>query len=130
RAENVAESLLAWAPGGVDLIVDTVGQGTLLDALKMTKRGGAITPIGTLIKDEPMVDAKAAEAAGVRFIPTMSNRSRAGDQLRTIVKLFGEGAFKAPAIEVLPLEEAGEAHRRVQAGHVRGKILLKVADLG
>jgi hypothetical protein len=37
--------------------------------------------------------------------------------------------LRPPAIEVLSLAEAGEAHRRVREGHVRGKIVLKVADL-
>jgi NADPH:quinone reductase-like Zn-dependent oxidoreductase len=129
RSENILAALRAWAPDGVDLIVDTVGQGTLPDGIEMVKRGGAIAPIGTLIKDEPQFDAAVADARGVRIIPTMSNRSRAGAQLRTIVDLFGHGRFRAPAIEVLPLEQAGEAHRRVKDGHVRGKILLKVADL-
>ena len=31
--------------------------------------------------------------------------------------------------EVLALEKAGEAQQRVKDGHVRGKLLLKVADL-
>lgn len=129
RSENVLNSLRGWAPAGVDLIIDTVGQGTLADGIEMVKPGGAIAPIGTLITDEPQFDAGAAERRGIRIIPTMSNRARAGAQLRTIVDLFGHGRFRAPAIEVLPLEEAGAAHRRVQDGHVRGKLLLEVADI-
>jgi NADPH:quinone reductase-like Zn-dependent oxidoreductase len=129
RSEDVEKAILAWSPGGVDLIVDTVGQGTLLNAVKMTKRGGKITPIGTLIADEPMVDATEAAEHGVAFIPTMSNRTRAGDQLRLIVDLYNKGELKPPQIEVLELSQAGEAHRRVKDGHVRGKIVLHVADL-
>jgi len=128
RSENVLNAVREWAPGGVDLIVDTVGQGTLPDGLQMVKHGGAITPIGTLIKDEPQFSPAEADRRGVRVIPTMSNRMRAGAQLRTITDLFGQGKLRAPSIEVLPLEQAGEAHRRVKDGHVRGKILLKVAD--
>jgi NADPH:quinone reductase-like Zn-dependent oxidoreductase len=129
RLGKVRETVLAWAPDGVDLIVDTVGQGTLLDGPLMTRPGGLIAPIGTLIVDEPMPDAEAAAARNVRIVHTMSNRDRAGDQLRTIVDLCNRRVFMPPAIEVLPLEQAGEAQRRVKDGHVRGKILLKVADL-
>jgi NADPH:quinone reductase-like Zn-dependent oxidoreductase len=129
RSENVLDAILAWAPGGVDLIVDTVGQGTLPDAIKMTRPGGVIAPIGTLIQNEPMADPVEAEKKGVRLIYTMSNRAQAGNQLRTIVDLYNQGVFKAPHLTELPLEEAGEAHRRVKDGHVRGKIVLKVADL-
>jgi NADPH:quinone reductase-like Zn-dependent oxidoreductase len=120
--------VLGWAPGGVDLIMDTVGQGTLLNGVAMTKPGGMIAPIGTLIQDEPQFDRAAAEARGVRIVPTMSNHLRAGGQLRTIVGLFNQGVFRAPELTILPLEQAGEAQSRVKDGHVRGKILLRVAD--
>lgn len=129
RQGKVRETVLAWAPEGVDLLIDTVGQGTLLDGPLMTRPGGLITPIGTLIVDEPMPDPDTAAARNVRIVHTMSNRTRAGDQLRTIVDLYNKGVFKPPAIEVLSLEQAGEAQRRVKDGHVRGKILLKVAGL-
>ncbi len=129
RSQNVEKEVLAWAPGGVDLIVDTVGQGTLLNAVNMTKRGGKITPIGTLIVDEPMVDKDEAAKHGVQFIPTMSNRTRAGKQLRLIVDLYNDGTLKPPHIEVMKLEQAAEAQTRVKDGHVRGKIVLHAADL-
>jgi NADPH:quinone reductase-like Zn-dependent oxidoreductase len=129
RVGNVRDTLLAWAPEGVDLIVDTVGQGTLVDGVAMTKPGGIIAPIGTLIANEPQCDAAEAARRNVRVVHTMSNRTRAGDQLRTIVNLYNQGALRSPAIEILPLEQAGEAQRRIKDGHVRGKLLLEVANL-
>ncbi len=129
RSENVLAAVLDWAPGGVDLVMDTVGQGTLPDGVEMTRPGGLIAPIGTLIPGEPQFDTAKAEARGVRIIPTMSNHLRAGRQLRATVDLFNRGVFRAPQIDIMPLEAAGEAQRRVKDGHVRGKILLRVADL-
>ncbi len=129
RTGKVLDGVLAWAPEGVDLIVDTVGQGTLLDGVAMTKPGGLIAPIGTLIPDEPGFDPAVAAGRNVRIVPTMSNHTRAGGQLRTIVDLYNQGVFRAPAIEVLPLEQAGKGQRKVKDGHVRGKILLHVADI-
>jgi len=129
RANDVADAVLGWAPEGVDLIVDTVGQGTLKDGIRMVKAGGKIATIGTLIKDEPAWDMDQAQQKNVEIIKTMSAYNRAGETLRTIVKLYNEGHFQPPAIEVLPLAEAAEAHRRIQGGHVRGKLLLKVSEL-
>ncbi len=129
RLGKTKETVLAWAPDGVDLLVDTVGQGTILDGIGMVRRGGRITPIGTLIKDEPWWNMEEAKARDVQVIYTMSNRQQAGDQLRTIVDHYNKGIFRAPALTELPLAEAGEAHRRVKDGHVRGKIVLKIADL-
>jgi hypothetical protein len=47
-----------------------------------------------------------------KFIPQQEIRARSDD-----------------LYEVLPLQRAGKAHDRVQDGHVRGKILLKIANM-
>ncbi len=126
RKENVPAALRDWAPGGVDLVVDSVGQGTLIDVLPAMKRGGIICPIGTLIANEPRIDGAAAEAAGVAVILTISSFSNQPRQLRALVDALATGRISAPDMTILPLAEAGEAHRRIQQGHVRGKILLEI----
>jgi NADPH:quinone reductase len=90
------------------------------------KRGGIVCPIGTLIADEPTYDVELATAAGVTVIPTISNFANQPRQLRALVDAVAAGTLRVPAIEVLPLSEAGQAHRLIQAGHVRGKIVLEV----
>ncbi|MBK7252284.1 MAG: NADP-dependent oxidoreductase [Gammaproteobacteria bacterium] len=127
RSQDVVAVVQTWAPEGVDLIVDTVGQGTLLQGVELVKPGGTIAPIGTLIATEPQPDAARAAVRGVRIVPTMSNFERQGRQLRALVDALARGQIREPAIEVLPLARAAEAQRRVQAGHVRGKLLLDVA---
>ena len=126
RKVNVPTAIRDWAPEGVDLAVDTVGQGTLIDVLPAMKRGGVICPIGTLIPDEPHIDTAAAQAAGVTVIPTISTFAHQPRQLRALVDALATGRISAPATIIFPLVEAGEAHRRVQQGHVRGKILLEI----
>ena len=126
RKGNVPAALRDWRPEGIDLIVDTVGQGTLIDALAAMKRGGIICPIGTLIANEPRIDGAAAEAAGVAVILTISSFSNQPRQLRALVDALATGRISAPDMTILPLAEAGEAHRRIQQGHVRGKILLEI----
>lgn len=126
RAGNVVDAIRAWAPEGVDLIVDTVGQGTFVDTIETVRRGGIICPIGTLIAGEAPYDAARAEAAGVSVIPTISDFGSQRRQLAGLVDALADGRIRAPDYTVMPLTEAGEAQRLVQAGHVRGKILLAV----
>ncbi|AZI38121.1 NADP-dependent oxidoreductase [Caenibius tardaugens NBRC 16725] len=126
REGNVADAVHAWAPEGVDLVVDTVGQGTLVDAVEFTRRGGVITPIATLIADEIHVDPARADTLGVRVVPTMASYLNQPRQLRALVAALVGGKITAPAITVMPLAQAGDAHRQVQDGHVRGKIVLDV----
>ncbi|NLT31296.1 MAG: NADP-dependent oxidoreductase [Propionibacterium sp.] len=126
RSEDVAAAVLAWAPDGVDLVIDAVGQGTLPDAVRMTRDGGCVAPIGTLIADEPGYDEADAARRGVRVHPTMSNYERSGQHLNTLVGLLASGRLRAPEVEVLPMEQVRRAQERVRAGHVRGKLVLRI----
>jgi NADPH:quinone reductase-like Zn-dependent oxidoreductase len=127
RSEDVTSAVKRFAPDGLDLVVDTVGQGTLLQSIDLVRRGGVVAPIGTLIANEPQPDAARAAANGVRVVPTMSTFPNQGRQLRGLVAALADGRLRAPALEMFPLGDAAEGHRRVQAGHVRGKLLLRVA---
>ena len=126
RQGGVFDAIRHWAPEGLDLIVDTVGQGSLLGAEAVMKRGGIIAPIATLIADEPTFDAQAVAAAGVQVVPTMSTFPEQPRQLRGLVDGLADTTLRAPEMHILPLSQAGDAHRLVQAGHVCGKILLEV----
>lgn len=126
RTADVAAEIRAWAPQGVDVVVDTVGQGSFLFVVDCMRRGGVIAPIGTLIANEPQYDAARAAGQGVRVIPTISSFDRQEAHLNGLVKALSEGRILAPETEILPLVQAGEAHMRVKQGHVRGKLLLSV----
>jgi NADPH:quinone reductase len=108
-------------------VLDAVGQGSLPDAVEIAKPGGVVAPIATLVADEAPHDPARAAERGVRIVPTMSSYERSGAQLRELVRLMAAGALRPPPLTVLPLSEVADAHRRVQAGHVRGKIVLDVA---
>jgi NADPH:quinone reductase-like Zn-dependent oxidoreductase len=126
RAGDVAAAIRQWAPEGVDLIVDTVGQGTFVDMIETVRPGGIICPIGTLIADEAPYDVDRAAAAGVTVIPTISSFPNQPRQLAGLVEALAARRIRAPEITVMPLAEAGEAQRLVQGGHVRGKIVLEI----
>lgn len=126
REGDVYAQIRDWAPDGVDLVVDTVGQGTFVDVVDVMKRGGIVAPIGTLIPNEPTIDPAHAQKAGITVVPTMATHENQPRQLRALVEALASGKIKAPEYTILPLAEAAEAHRRIQEGHVRGKILLEV----
>ncbi len=49
-------------------------------------------------------------------------------QLAEIAQLIDAGKVKPVILTVLPLAEAREAHALLEAGHTRGKIVLRVQD--
>lgn len=110
--------------GQVDLLLDTVGQGTLDRPLAMIRDGGTLVVIGTLVADEPRPPADEALRRGIRVVTAMSSRAREGAQLRALVDALASGRIRPPAIETLRLAQAAEALARIKAGHVRGKLVL------
>ena len=126
RAGDIAGAVRAWAGDELALVVDTVGQGTLLDAVDWVRPGGTIAAIGTLVADEAAHDPRRAAARGVRVVPTIASFERQGRQLRALVERLGEGSFDTVALTRMTLDQAAEAHRLIEDGHVRGKIVLEV----
>jgi NADPH:quinone reductase-like Zn-dependent oxidoreductase len=49
------------------------------------------------------------------------------DAAMVITNLIDAGLVRVPLIEMLPLEDAARADRMIETGHVRGKLVLKVA---
>jgi NADPH:quinone reductase-like Zn-dependent oxidoreductase len=46
--------------------------------------------------------------------------------LRAIAADLEVGRLRSVVSDVLPLERAAEAHRRLEAGHLQGKLVLEV----
>ena len=130
RRENIDEAIKAWAPGGLDLLVDAVGASTLPSGLDMVRPGGTYVSIPTLV-DDGNIEAgfAAAEARQVRRIFSTMSDVGCGDQLARIAALIADGHVTLPPMQMLPLEQAAQAHVMIQTGHVRGKIVLTVAEV-
>ncbi|HWP34170.1 MAG TPA: NADP-dependent oxidoreductase [Thermodesulfobacteriota bacterium] len=102
----------------VDAVLDTVGGQTQARSWRVIKKGGVLASIvGRPSEAE-------AEAHGVRAAYVFVQPSSA--QLREIARLIDEGRLRPTVSEILPLAQARRAQELSQAGHVRGKIVLRV----
>ena len=130
RKEDIAQAVAAWAPAGLDYLMDAVGVSTLPNGLDLVRTGGTFVSIPTLNDDGDIPAAAAAGAAkGVnRVFSTMSDVGCAA-QLATIAGLLVESHIRLPPLREFALRDAAEAHRLIQGGHNRGKLVLKVQDL-
>lgn len=61
-----------------------------------------------------------ANDLGVRRLST----ERSAEQLASLTGLYASGRLRVSIQHVYPLEEAAEAHRAAETGHVRGKVVL------
>jgi NADPH:quinone reductase len=118
RRESFAKVIKSSSPDGVDLAYVTVGSDVLRDSYRVVKPGGALVSI----VEAP--DFEEARRLGIRasFVFVEPN----GAQLQEITRLIEAGRVRPPEITEMKLEEAARAQGLSQAGHVRGKIMLKI----
>ncbi len=108
----------------VDVVVDLVGDGqdrTGTRSIEVLRPGGLLVAVPGGVSPEL---AEAAEAAGVRATPFLVEPD--GPALTTIAGLIDDGQVAVEVEETFPLEQAGAAHTRGEAGRTRGKLVLTV----
>ena len=107
---------------GVDLIVDSVGAATWKSNLRALRQGGRLVCYGATTgpageTNLPLLFWKQATILG----STMGTPA----DYRRAMRLVFDGVLRAPIDEILPLDRAREAHERLEAGEVFGKLVLK-----
>lgn len=117
--EDFVQATRAVAPEGVDVVFATVGGETLQQSYAALRHGGFMVSI----VDAPVEAVSAKRKVLQAFVFVSPN----GGQLRRIARLIEAGRVRPPAIEELTLGDAAEAQIRSKAGHVRGKIALRIA---
>jgi NADPH:quinone reductase len=130
KTEDVGRALHDWSGEGVDVVLDVVGSTTLPHVLDMLRPAGRLVSILTFTADGDIErDRKEAERRGFRKITFIIDFERARESMRAISNLIDVGLVRVPPIEMLPLEDAARAHRMIETGHVRGKLVLKITEL-
>lgn len=101
-----------------DVVFDTIGGEVHARSFSVLKPGGRLVHIAA----GPPGFTPTRE--GVRVIRPNVRRDRA--HLERIIELAGSGAVRPPYIKEMPLADAAAAQEISKAGHVRGKIILRV----
>lgn len=127
RSEDIGAAVRAWAPEGVDAVIDAVSHGTLPQALDLLRPGGTLVSIATLNGDGDIAgDMAAAAGRGMQKKFAVMNPTVGHVQYAQIAALLDTGKVRSPVLEVYPWEQVALAHDRVAAGHVRGKVVLSI----
>jgi NADPH:quinone reductase-like Zn-dependent oxidoreductase len=117
---DYASEDVAAAATDVDLAFDTVGGETTRSLL------GALRPGGALVTIAGAAPQAEAQERGVRAeLLVMSPNA---GQLADIGSLVAEGEVRVEIAETIPLADVRRAHELSEAGHTRGKIVLRIAD--
>jgi tumor protein p53-inducible protein 3 len=119
---------------GADVVLDSIGAAYLSANLEALANGGALVLIGLMKGAKTEIDLSMVLRRHLRIYGS-TLRPRSAAEKAQIVTAFSErfgAALKAgrlrPAIyKELPLEDAAEGHRLMQASEHFGKIVLRVA---
>lgn len=109
-----------------DVVIDLVGNvhdDTGTRSLSVLRPGGLIVNVPT---GSWPTFAEDAAAAGVRG--TDYKVAPDGSTLAVIARLLESGNVRVHVDQIFALEQIAEAHRAVEGGHTRGKVVLKIAE--
>jgi NADPH:quinone reductase-like Zn-dependent oxidoreductase len=114
---------LAEGRRGVDVIVDNVGADTMPLSLRAARKGGRILTVGNTSGPKFELDNRLLFGKHLSIIGSTMGTTA---DFETVMGLVFEGKLSPILDRQFPLEDAGKAFARMQAGEQRGKITLTV----
>jgi NADPH:quinone reductase len=118
--EDVVAAARTHAGGAVDAIADFVGGETLANSLPALRRRGRAATIAGLLGDLDLAIDSNHTLHGVLLDVTDASL------LRAVARELELGRLRPVVSEVMPLRDVADAHRRIETGHMQGKIVLEV----
>lgn len=123
REKSLTEWLDTTASGKVDVVIDGVGGKTLQDCWACVKDGGTLISI-----KQPPEQVKPAEWSGRDVKNLFFIMEPNGQQLSKITALIEQEKCKPALDSVFEFEDFEMAFERLEGGHARGKVVLRVRE--
>jgi len=128
---NLSEVVRAFSPDGIDGVLDLIGNSTLLDSLRMVRKGGRVCVAGFLGSIEPVsynwltdmpfgvdMNAFASMLFGTKDFP------HSDIPMQMIVDRVADGTYEAKPVKIFPFEHIPDAHRLMESNGANGKIVV------
>ena len=128
---KLSEAVRDAYPDGIDGVLDIIGNNTLLDSLRMARKGGHVCVAGFLGSSEPIafdwlanmpfgvdVNAFASLLFGTKDFP------HSDIPMQKIVDRVANGTYKTRPVKVFPFEQLPDAHRLMESNSANGKIVV------
>ena len=106
---------------GVDIVVEHVGQATWAKSVRALAPGGRLVTCGNTTGWDAAIDLRFLFS---RQLSLLGSYMGTKGELLQAAPLFFAGRLRPLVDAVLPLSAAAEAHRRLEAGDVVGKLVL------
>lgn len=114
--EGMADHIRALFPEGVDAMLDAAGGDGLVIGTGLVHNRNRV---GTIVAFD---EAEVLGIIGIRS-------KRSAERLAALVKLYEAHKLRIHVRSVYPLDRAADAHREVELGHGRGKVVIRIGDV-
>jgi NADPH:quinone reductase-like Zn-dependent oxidoreductase len=111
--DGLLDRVRALAPGGVTVALDGAGGDALAVSLALVADRKRILTL---------VEHDKAEKLGIRLTPPLRSQAR----LAELTALYASGDLRIHVRATYPLDRAADAHRDIETGHGRGKLVVTV----
>jgi acryloyl-coenzyme A reductase len=106
---------------GVDAVLEIVGASTFPASLRALRAGGRLVFVGN-VTAKPVTLAPALTI--LKELALMGSDACTRQELADVIQLVQRGQISPVVDQILPLEKAAEAHRRLEQRRVRGRLVL------
>ncbi|MCC6989445.1 MAG: zinc-binding dehydrogenase [Acidobacteria bacterium] len=120
-ADIAAEARRLTGKRGVDVVVEHVGQATWAKSVRALAPGGRLVTCGNTTGWDAAIDLRFLFS---RQLSLLGSYMGTKGELLQAAPLFFAGRLRPLVDAVMPLAAAADAHRRLEAGDVVGKLVL------
>ncbi|MBN9105744.1 MAG: NADP-dependent oxidoreductase [Propionibacteriaceae bacterium] len=112
HGDGLVERARALVPGGFDVVLDYVGGAAMDTTAELLRPGGSVVSI---------TDGRAVHYGGQSIWVRPDH-----DGLAELAGLVADGRLTVSLAGTYPLEQAVDAYRELEGGHVRGKLVVRL----
>ncbi|MFN2316563.1 MAG: zinc-binding dehydrogenase [Gemmatimonadales bacterium] len=124
RTEDVIRRVRDFTRGGVDVVVDTVGEATWPSSLRALRPMGRLVTSGATSGPQVALDIRKLFWFQWSILgSTMGNDA----EFQAIVEQFRQGRLRPVVDSIVPLAQGPAAYARLAAGAQSGKLVIEVA---
>jgi len=126
RDDRWPDRVRGLCPDGVDLYLDTSGSNDLGTAVDLLRQRGRIVLLAGR-ESRPVLpawDLYTKDATVTGFVISQATTAELAEAARAVNHLLAAGRLRPRRTEILPLAQTAEAHRRMEAGALRGLRLV------
>lgn len=129
RHDVHAEVMAVTGGAGADVVLDTVGGASFSASLRAAARAGRVVALANVALEVSIIDTRDfyprnLTIHGFQITDLIDHGYDPRDDLRQLAALAATGGLTVHIDTALPLEQAAQAHQRLEQRQTRGKVVL------